>query len=868
MTAGALVSLFLILAPVQLGGDSLFSLTTSTARAQGAQSSVSTGAAAANNLNSTFYTAPVTTGSNSLVNQSVVSTANPGGAAATANSTLGAGSFSSTVDGTAAANAAITAQQSTTAAQQAAAQTTSSAGDFSCSVTNVSLCLSEVVYAVTVGIATPFAYIGSSFLTIAVKLALQSTIYTATFVATGWTVARDMANITFLFVLIYISFIIMLRAETGTQLQTLGLVVVVALVVNFSFFATRVVIDTGNILAVEIYNAIPTDPNQCGGASYATGTTGVAAAANPACLMGGKDLTASIMGALNIQSLYGTDQLKKFVGNNNGISVFITLSILFIATAIILVILGFAFLTAGAQFLARIVALWFAIMVSPLALVCWAVPSKRAKDMYGKWQDTLIKNTFYPAIFLFVFLFLVLFMKGMTPPGGGQGGNAILSTFFNASLQSGASTSGANYIYMLATQVALMCIELGFVILMIKMALDGASKYAAQSAGAAKSFSNWVGGKYIGGARRVGGYAYQQVPGRLAANADKLMKNSRLGNTPLGYRLRMGILQPIAGASVGGVQSRTAVIKSEQAALTERTANIRDIENKAEIERILALSVPTDKDVAFIRSRNGRELGELSADQLEKLAPLFAKNQMDAVAKIAKLNDAQQGRISRAYHKSTDDLLDGIVTAVGSGAPLTADQNDRVKNIKAADFNRMSASAVATLIPKLDAKGMEELGKSEHNDADKTKFRANWQTNSEAAPHQLATTIAERLRKTVATGGKNPLGDDVGDLDTLVALGNVADGKKVQAALDNLLDKVADIQADVMSEGITLDTMLKSGATPAAIAAQRTAIKEATKKLARANNAVLMVKDFDEARKKTPAQVHGPAIKEKEVLIR
>ena len=117
-----------------------------------------------------------------------------------------------------------------------------------------------VVYYVGPGLATPFAWVGAAFFSIVVQLSLTSSAYALDFLAQGWTVVRDLANMTFIFILIFIALTIMFRAGTPGTIKTLATVVVVALLVNFSFFFTRVVIDAGNLLAVQFYNAIEAHP--------------------------------------------------------------------------------------------------------------------------------------------------------------------------------------------------------------------------------------------------------------------------------------------------------------------------------------------------------------------------------------------------------------------------------------------------------------------------------------------------------------------------------------------------------------------------------------------------------------------------------
>src|SRR6185369_3602202 len=101
-----------------------------------------------------------------------------------------------------------------------------------------------------------FAYVAAYFFDWSISLSLNGTAYALDFVSQGWTTARDIGNMAFLFILLYIAFKIMFEAETNETVHMLVVVIVIALLVNFSFFFTRLAIDAGNILAIQFYNAI------------------------------------------------------------------------------------------------------------------------------------------------------------------------------------------------------------------------------------------------------------------------------------------------------------------------------------------------------------------------------------------------------------------------------------------------------------------------------------------------------------------------------------------------------------------------------------------------------------------------------------
>ena len=101
---------------------------------------------------------------------------------------------------------------------------------------NLSLCLCGIVYIFTVGLGGGLAYIGAYLFDTTVSLALNSVAYGLDFISFGWTAVRDIANMAFILILVYIAFKIMFEAETANTMSMLAWVIFIALIINFSFF--------------------------------------------------------------------------------------------------------------------------------------------------------------------------------------------------------------------------------------------------------------------------------------------------------------------------------------------------------------------------------------------------------------------------------------------------------------------------------------------------------------------------------------------------------------------------------------------------------------------------------------------------------
>jgi len=72
----------------------------------------------------------------------------------------------------------------------------------------------------------------------------------------AWRVLRDMVNMIFIFALLYIAIATILRIEEYGAKRLLARIIIVALLINFSLFFTKVAIDASNVLSAEFVNGI------------------------------------------------------------------------------------------------------------------------------------------------------------------------------------------------------------------------------------------------------------------------------------------------------------------------------------------------------------------------------------------------------------------------------------------------------------------------------------------------------------------------------------------------------------------------------------------------------------------------------------
>ncbi|MFH1781034.1 MAG: hypothetical protein ABH835_00220 [Patescibacteria group bacterium] len=175
-----------------------------------------------------------------------------------------------------------------------------------------------------------------------------------------WKQVRDILNIAFILVLLYSAFCTILQIEKYSYKKLLLNLVIMALLVNFSFPITRFIIDTSNVLMYTI--------------------------------------ASTLLGA-NAGNALGN------ISGNSGIWAILTpggeAPISFLITAIIFgFILAITLLAVGILLVVRMIALALLIIFSPLAFVATILPD--ASNYSTKWWDNLFKYSFFGPIMLFV----------------------------------------------------------------------------------------------------------------------------------------------------------------------------------------------------------------------------------------------------------------------------------------------------------------------------------------------------------------------------------------------------------------------------------------------------------------------------------
>lgn len=201
-----------------------------------------------------------------------------------------------------------------------------------------------------------------------------------------WKIVRDFLNILFILVLLFSAFSTVFQVEKYNYKKILITLVLMALLVNFSFPITRFIIDVSNSLMYTLLGQYFGD--------YANNGGGILAA-----IADGSQLTTI---------------LSAGQGGDN---------IAYLISAIIFVfILAITFLAIGVLLIIRIVVLSLLIIFSPIAFVGSIMPGYLSSKA-GGWWDNLFKYSFFGPIMIF----MIFVATKMTVSIGTTGANSFKS---------------------------------------------------------------------------------------------------------------------------------------------------------------------------------------------------------------------------------------------------------------------------------------------------------------------------------------------------------------------------------------------------------------------------------------------------------
>ena len=280
-----------------------------------------------------------------------------------------------------------------------------------CSIGNFKGCVAWFPYTLIFRPTSAVFSVSGMIFDFAFGYSVQDKSYRSTFVVEGWGIVRDFCNMFFIFILLYIAFGTILNLHNVKTKEMIINVVIIGLLINFSLFATHVIIDASNILARVFYNSetIKIIEKNTDGSLKEVDTGEYL------------KLSEAIVSKINPQELILKAGMVGNIPDKGGMSEEVGAGEISLGTLVLVILLAsivnivgiIVFISVALIFIGRVIGLWLAMIFVPFAFFTYTVPSLQDLEMVGwkKWWPETIKMAFLAPVFMFFMYLIVKFLN-------------------------------------------------------------------------------------------------------------------------------------------------------------------------------------------------------------------------------------------------------------------------------------------------------------------------------------------------------------------------------------------------------------------------------------------------------------------------
>ena len=338
----------------------------------------------------------------------------------------------------------------------------------------------------------------------------------------AWKAIRDVANMGFIFVLLYAAIQTILGIGSNTQKLIVN-IVVVAILINFSLFFTKVVIDSSNVLSTFFYDAIA--PGSLTDTSLNTG------------------LSSQLMRPLKLTSLWNNKDIEVLDSKKT-----ITIGVM---GTIVSLIAAFVFFAVAIMFVIRFVVLIFVLILSPLAFIGYILPQlKKYKD---DWIEALLGQAFFAPIYFMLTCIVIIISTGILESPAGR----IMESGAFATAFGGAVGADGNALPPPLSSIAILMnfiIMIVFLIASLIIAKQWANRAGHGVPGLTKWATGLAGGATLGMAGRIGRGTIGRA-GAAVGESEWLKKKADSGSMAARLALATGRKTGSASFDVRGMKA-------------------------------------------------------------------------------------------------------------------------------------------------------------------------------------------------------------------------------------------------------------------------------------------------------------------------
>lgn len=272
-------------------------------------------------------------------------------------------------------------------------------------------CIVKIFYNTGFAVAAGVLWLSAKFFDYMIFATLSGELFKGNFVTQAWGIVRDLSNLFFILILLYIAFQVILNLAHHEVKKMISRVVIVALLINFSMFFTGIVIDSSNILALVFYNKMKVTYTDAQGQEVPRPDTAVGAE---------KGISGNLASKFNLTNMISKETIEAASLPPPGVSdaekgqpsVSLILLILIIG-AVVMYFAAYVFFVAGFSFLGRLVELWVLIIASPFAFMSSTIHQLEGIKDWGwkNWLHRLLTASFMASAFMFFLYFITLLME-------------------------------------------------------------------------------------------------------------------------------------------------------------------------------------------------------------------------------------------------------------------------------------------------------------------------------------------------------------------------------------------------------------------------------------------------------------------------
>jgi len=571
-----------------------------------------------------------------------------------------------------------------------------------------------------------------------------------------WTMIRDLFNILFIFSLVYIGLRTILDSDDSRTKKMLGMLIAAALLINFSLYIAKVVVDISNFTAVQVYE---TATKGIGG------TYGIKIKDSDGAVVGGfetnqKSIAGAYMEVLSVSSWFDTK-----VGDGGSVSEGSNVFVYSVMAMLFLMFLGFILAYGALMLTVRFIAIIFYLMFSPFMFLGWILP--QFQSFATKWWKGFIGYSFFAPVYIFM-LYIGLYSLQQIKAGLGAG------VSFGGAFADGSVKSVDTFSIFL-----LFAIGTGFLIGATKVASIMSQGGAAIGMGVADKFSKKfttglgarmgqsVGRGASGLAKYGAGYAGSAAVGWGSRKiGEKMDARSAASGKPrgrMGRALRSGVLSGET-AKFGGSQSskergdadKTEARRHSQASRAYTTQQeiinaTTDIDRETAVAKADAPTLIEMTKTAAGRKALHDSAGSLSDDKMKEImksddvTPEIKESLSKARKNLVSTNLVEEhhtggvaagGTIEDVIHKADASELKtiGFDTAYENAALLTSKQIEEWKDLTPSQKRQLKKKRDADLFT-LFTSHPDHLFNQIKSDTERSKLSKEILTHSNATQY-------------------------------------------------------------------------------------------------------------------------------------